>query len=207
MGCAAISTNQQQLVRAIFERLIDLSRDGRRAIVCLDEVQAMATETLEALRLLTNLETEKQKLLQVILFAQPEVEDRLNQDSVRQLRQRITFQHQLSALHKEELGRYIEHRLSVAGYDGPALFSRLAIWRIRLATKGVPRLVNIVAHKALLSAYGKGRKQVGLSDVNAAIRDTPALEKDPHFKGRMVVWLIVLAASIVWLLIDRGVFR
>ena len=128
--------------------------------VCLDEAQAMPLETLEALRLLTNLETEKRKLLQVVLFGQPELDEKLDQESVRQLRQRITFQYQLSALRRDEVDYYLAHRLRVAGYMGQRLFTPRAVRTLYRATKGVPRLINIVAHKALLLVYGEGGHEV-----------------------------------------------
>ena len=107
--------DQHQLLKQINHALLDFAREGKRVVVCLDEAQAMPLETLEALRLLTNLETEKRKLLQVVLFGQPELDDKLSQESVRQLRQRITFQYHLGALTRDELDYYLAHRLRVGG--------------------------------------------------------------------------------------------
>src|SRR3954468_14586167 len=125
--------------------------------MCLEEAQAMPIETLEALRLLTNLETEKRKLLQVIIFGQPELEEKLNHPSIRQLKQRITFDYHLVPLAGSELDYYLHHRLVVAGFQGGRLFDGMATWLLERKTRRVPRLVNIVAHKSLLSAYGKGK--------------------------------------------------
>ena len=113
--------DQHQLLKELARALLHFARDGKTVVVCLDEAQAMPQETLEALRLLTNLETEKRKLLQVVLFGQPELDERLAQAAVRQLRQRITFQYRLSALDVTEVDRYLEHRLRVAGYRGNRL--------------------------------------------------------------------------------------
>jgi MSHA biogenesis protein MshM len=136
----------------------------------------MPIETLEALRLLSNLETEKRKLLQVVIFGQPELEVKLNHASIRQLKQRITFEYQLDRLSRDEMQYYLSHRLIIAGYQGSRMFSGAALTLLYLKSNGVPRLVNILAHKALLAAYGKGKQQVGLSEAIAAISDTKSIE-------------------------------
>jgi MSHA biogenesis protein MshM len=133
----------------------------------------MPQETLEALRLLTNLETEKRKLLQVVLFGQPELDQRLAQTSIRQLRQRITFQYRLSMLKEKEVDHYLSHRLRVAGYRGGQLFVPAAVRRLHRASGGVPRLINIMAHKSLLLAFGEGVQQVLPRHVRSAAADTP----------------------------------
>src|SRR5262245_46291300 len=107
--------DQHQLLKGLNHALLNFARHGKTVVLCLDEAQAMPTETLEALRLLTNLETEKRKLIQVVLFGQPELDQRLSLASVRQLRQRITFQCELAALTRDELALYLDHRLRVAG--------------------------------------------------------------------------------------------
>jgi MSHA biogenesis protein MshM len=166
--------DQHHLLKALTLGLLNFARDGKRVVLCLDEVQAMPLETMEALRLLTNLETEKRKLLQVVLFGQPELDDRLEQESVRQLKQRITFQYRLGVLRRDELDSYIAHRLAMAGNRGAQLFSRAALSYLHRASGGVPRLVNILAHKALLLTYGEGRAQAGKKHVRVAVADTPA---------------------------------
>ena len=197
---------QHQLLRAINERLMGIHRDGHRALVCLDEAQAMPIETLEALRLLTNLETEKRKLLQVIIFGQPELEDKLNHPSIRQLKQRIAFDYRLTPMVKDEVDYYIQHRLSVAGHGGGKLFTRPALWLLKLRTHCVPRLVNIVAHKSLLSAFGKGHRQVTLSDVSAAVKDTASLRPPPD-RARLIFLSMLLLLSLGLLLLDKGYLK
>jgi MSHA biogenesis protein MshM len=157
--------------------LLELARDEKRVLLCLDEAQAMPLESLEALRLLTNLETEKRKLLQIVLFGQPELDQKLAQESVRQLKQRITFHYHLGSLNQGELAHYIEHRLRVAGYKGGRLFQEAAERALYQTSTGVPRLVNILAHKALLMAYGEGRYEVAARHVKAAALDTPAASR------------------------------
>jgi len=163
-----------QTLKALNHALIGFADQGRKVLVCLDEAQAMPLETLESLRLLTNLETEKRKLLQVVLFGQPELNDKLRQQSVRQLNQRITFHYELPPLNREELDYYLGYRLNVAGYRGGPLFDRSAVRLLHRASRGIPRLVNILAHKSLMLAYGEGRQNVVPRHVKAAAVDTPA---------------------------------
>jgi MSHA biogenesis protein MshM len=164
--------DQYELLKAINHRLLVLAREGKRALLCLDEAQAMPLESLEALRLLTNLETEKRKLLQIVLFGQPELDTKLQHESIRQLTQRITFHYQLKPLSKDDLEFYVSHRLSIAGYAGSRLFARDALRMLNAASGGVPRLINILAHKALMLTYGEGRQQVRARHVKAAAQDT-----------------------------------
>jgi MSHA biogenesis protein MshM len=193
--------SQHQLLKALTMKLLDIARDGQRAVICLDEAQAMPIETLEALRLLTNLETEKRKLLQVIIFGQPELDIKLNHPSVRQLKQRITFDYCLSPMTGNELDYYIYHRLEVAGYRGGSLFTPLALWLIQLLTKRVPRLINIISHKSMLSALGKGNKSVGIFDVIAAANDTSSL-RIQRFSGQLgYLFFFVVACSLGWVYI------
>ena len=163
-----------RLLRAVTRALLDAARQGKRVVLCMDESQSMSLETLEALRLLTNVETEKMKLLQVVLFGQPELDAKLASAAVRQLRQRIIFEHRLQGLGRDEVGAYVTHRLVVAGYSGAALVSDGALSVLHRASRGVPRLVNILLHKAMLLAYGEGARAVQASHVRAAIADTPS---------------------------------
>ncbi|MDB5762628.1 MAG: family ATPase [Herminiimonas sp.] len=169
--------DQYQLLKAINYRLLILAREGKRVLLCLDEAQAMPIESLEALRLLTNLETEKRKLLQIVLFGQPELDRKLQQDAIRQLAQRITFHYHLGPLTKDDLEFYVSHRLSVAGFTGSRLFSRDAINMLSARSGGIPRLVNILAHKSLMLTYGEGKQQVRARHVKAAAKDTVAAKQ------------------------------
>lgn len=188
--------DQHQLLRALIKRLLEIIREGRRIVICLDEVQAMPIETLEALRLLTNLETEKRKLLQVIIFGQPELEDKLNHPSIRQLKQRIAFHYHLCALSRDELDYYIHHRLVVAGYKGGRLFTRMALWMLQRRSRRIPRLVNILAHKSMLYAYGKGKNEVNVFDVLVAANDTASMRQPRWLSALNLLLLIFLAGSI-----------
>ena len=170
--------DQYHLLKGLTHSLLECARNGQRALLCLDEAQAMPLESLEVLRLLTNLETEKRKLLQVVLFGQPELNERLKHHSVRQLRQRISFQYDLKGLRRSELERYLRHRLAVAGFAGETLFSDSAVAKLHRITGGTPRLVNIVAHKALMLAFSDGRQQVFARHIRDAAADTPEVRRD-----------------------------
>jgi MSHA biogenesis protein MshM len=169
--------DQHQLIKAITRALLDLARQKKRVLLCIDESQAMSLETLEALRLLTNLETEKRKLMQVVLFGQPELDRKLASPSIRQLLQRITFQHRMGGLLESEVGAYVAHRLSVAGFTGRTLLSAGALRALHRASRGLPRVINVVMHKALLLAYGEGKWAVETRHVRLAAADTPAAEQ------------------------------
>jgi len=164
--------DQHQMLKSITHKLLELAGEGKQVILCLDEAQAIPIESLEALRLLTNLETEKRKLLQIVLFGQPELNRHLEVDSIRQLAQRITFHYHMGALQRDDLDFYLAHRLRVAGFTGSRLFTQAAVKRLFSASKGIPRLVNIVAHKSLMLAYGEGRQQVDKKHVAMAAQDT-----------------------------------
>jgi MSHA biogenesis protein MshM len=174
LGVIADLVEPHRLEKDLTQRLLDIARQGKRVVLCMDETQAMPLATLETVRLLTNLETEKRKLMQVVLFGQPELDRKLASDSVRQLRQRITFQYTLKALGRGEVADYVAHRLTIAGYSGPALFSDSALKALHSASRGVPRLVNILAHKALLLAYGEGLRRAERKHVRLAVEDTPS---------------------------------
>ncbi|OUR59941.1 AAA family ATPase [Colwellia sp. 39_35_sub15_T18] len=165
----------QLLTQRIQNRLLELHTKGHSVVLILDEAQALPAESLEALRLFTNLETETRKLLQVVLFAQPELDQRLAQTEFRQLRQRITFSYLLRAMNAQEVQQYIQHRLQVAGYKGATLFSASLCKKMTKATKGIPRLVNVLCHKMLMLSYGQGHYQMTKKELAAAIKDTEAV--------------------------------
>jgi len=168
----ARNIGQHRLLQLINERLLQISAEGKQLVLLLDEAQTMPDDSLEALRLLTNLETEKRKLLQVVLFGQPELDTRLAMKQFRQLRQRIVFSYQLRPLDRRTLGNYVHHRLQVAGYQGPTLYNRRAIRQLHRASRGIPRLVNLLCHKSLMAAYGCGAARVARQHLVRAARDT-----------------------------------
>jgi len=184
-----------QLLKMITTRLLELTAEGKSVVLCIDEAQAMPVETMEALRLLTNLETEKQKLLQVILFGQPELDQRLNEENVRQLKQRITFSYTLQPIDREGMELYLIHRLGVAGYKGNNVFEVNAMSSLFKASRGIPRLINILSHKSMMSAYGEGTKYVGNNNMRAAIKDTADAQLS-HTGINKVIWLVVAVSLL-----------
>jgi MSHA biogenesis protein MshM len=194
--------DQHQLLKSITHRLMELAREGKQVLMLLDEAQAIPTESLEALRLLTNLETEKRKLLQIVLFGQPELNQHLQANSIRQLAQRITFHYHLGPLSRDDIEYYLAHRLRVAGYAGGRLFSRGAIAGLYKASGGIPRLVNIMANKALMLCYGEGKQEVTRRHVNLAASDTVT----PQSGGLRWAWmaggvsLLIAACGLTWAL-------
>ncbi len=166
----------------INRKLMEIRQSGKQVVFLLDEAQAMPEESIEVLRLLTNLETESEKLLQVVLFGQPELNDLLSRDSLRQLRQRITFSYTLPVLTPEEVGSYINHRLNKSGFPGVNLFNLKAIQELSLASAGIPRLINILCHKSLLVAYGRGDTKITNVHVQRAIMDTEDVRIKKNFQ-------------------------
>lgn len=162
-----------ELMSAIYRKLQSIVRAGKQVVLVVDEAQTMPKETLECLRLLTNLETEKRKLLQVVIIGQPELDVMLARKDLRQLKQRIVFSEYLHPLSTKSCIAYIRHRLQQAGCNDAQLFSSSAMRLIAKASGGIPRLVNILAHKALICAYGKGHSAVNGWHVAQAIADTP----------------------------------
>ena len=185
------------------QRLIELARQGRSTVLLIDEAQVLPPESLEALRLLTNLETERHKLLQVVLFGQPELDATLARAEFRQLRQRITFSASLQPLNAAEVQRYVEERLQRAGLQGGPLFEPAALQALAAGSGGIPRLINILAHKALMAAFGAGSRLVCLEHVRRALDDTEGAQPFRRsLSSRHWRWLAVagLLPLLVWLL-------
>ncbi|MGF1685796.1 AAA family ATPase [Photobacterium japonica] len=163
--------DEARLIEQLQQTLLQRKAAGRAVVVMIDEAQALPDDALEAIRLLGNLETEQDKLLHIVLFAQPELDSRLAQHHLRQFRQRITFRSELRPLTLEETVAYIEHRLAKSGCYQPLFEVALykAIWR---ASQGIPRLINQLCHKALLAACSDRRDEANRAAVLMAIRDT-----------------------------------
>jgi MSHA biogenesis protein MshM len=164
-----------RILKEINRRLIDLNGSGRRVVMLIDEAQAMPKDTLEALRLLSNLETEKSKLLHVVLFGQPELDHNLSDPAYRQIKQRITYGYYLDPIDREGMVGYISHRLQIASLNRMAVvpqFERRSYQLLYRGSQGVPRMINILSHKALLAAWGEGSQRISPHHVRAAINDT-----------------------------------
>jgi len=195
---------QSRVLKLISQKLIEIAAANKQAVLLIDEAQAMPEQSLEALRLLTNLETEKNKLLQIVLFGQPELDNILNKSSVRQLRQRIIFSYHLTPMDKEGVCAYLTHRLLVAGYGGSHLFDNRVMEMLYKASRGIPRLVNILAHKSLMVAYGQGAKEISAPHMRAAINDT---EDAFYGTNKRLRWLLAGLATVTVSLTCIGLYR
>ncbi len=191
-------------------KLISLKQQGKKVVFLLDEAQAMPVESIEALRLLSNLETESEKMMQIVLFGQPELNDMLNRPTLRQLKQRISFSYVLPMLSREEMSSYINQRLAKAGFPGVNLFNNKAMDELYAASAGIPRLINILAHKAMLVAYGRGETRVSPVHVRRAMEDTGDVKIDrqraqPQQKGFRWPALVLacVTASVITLAISQ----
>lgn len=172
------STNQSanDLVNEVSQVLLDKIHAGREIALIVDECQNLTFEVLEQLRLLSNLETDTQKLLQIVLIGQPEFKDKLSDHRLRQLRQRILVSYELKPLSLEEVAHYIRYRMNRAGGNGRPAFTNLAMRTIWKASEGIPRLVNNLCDKALLAAFVRESDEVGYWDVRRAVREYESLE-------------------------------
>jgi len=198
LGINPIQCNDPNEVLAMINaRLVELHTAGKQVVLLLDEAQAIPLESLEAIRLLTNLETEKTKLLQVVLFGQPELDAHLSQPHIRQLKQRITFSYYLSLMTRQELDLYISHRLTVAGHEAGEIFTQKARNFLFRKSGGVPRIVNILCHKALLLAFGRGETLITRKMIELA-------SKDSEFGGTADFYPSRLLWTAVWLSLGMG---
>src|SRR6267378_5230340 len=161
-----------RVIRSLQEHLLRLFGEGRRVVVLIDEAHAMPDETLEEIRLLSNLESNRHKLLQIVLFGQPEFDEHLDAAGMRQLRERITHSFRLEPLVRSDIENYIDFRMRAAGYRGPKVFNRRAIKVIASASQGLTRRVNILSDKALLAAFASGTHAVTEAEAKRAVRDT-----------------------------------
>jgi general secretion pathway protein A len=174
-GLNAKGMDRFETLSALNQFLIDLLFHGRDAVLIIDEAQDLTPELLEQIRLLSNLETEDRKLLQIVLMGQPELRVRLNDHQLRQLRQRITVRFHIDALRRSELASYIQHRLHTAGSNGEPSFTFGALLRIYHYSKGVPRLVNALCDKCLLAGYVQQRSRIDHSIAALAVRELEGL--------------------------------
>lgn len=196
--------DQHELLTIIYQRLIQLHSEGKKVVLLIDESQALSDEGLETVRLLTNLETDNIKLLQVVLFGQPELDAKLDKPHLRQLRQRITFSYRLPLMSRDDLDTYLHHRLAVAGNRLGQIFTKRARNLLYKASNGVPRIVNVLSHKALLVAYGKGNKEIDHAAIRVAIQDTEVAKDSNWSLYILAIAFIIFVLAMAGLLIDSA---
>jgi MSHA biogenesis protein MshM len=166
------SADRLKVMQVLQTHLLARHAAGKQVVIFVEEAQGMPLATLEEIRLLSNLETKHDKLLQIVLFGQPELDENLNQTNIRQLRERITHSFNLAPLQTKEIGEYLMFRLRAAGYFGPPMFTVQAVKKLANAADGLVRRVNILADKALLAAFAENVYQVTPKHVQAAISDS-----------------------------------
>jgi general secretion pathway protein A len=171
LGEHKLARSQNDLVAQMNQVLLERINRGRDIVLIIDEAQNLSFEVLEQIRLLSNLETDKQKLLQIVLMGQPELKDVLAREELRQLRQRVLVHYELHPLSLSDLTHYVQHRLSLAGGTGRPAFTPWALRAIHKASRGIPRIVNNLCDKAILSAYIRESDEVNFWDARRAIRD------------------------------------
>ncbi len=172
LGIETQGANTTKLMRALQEKLIEIHSQGKQVVALIDEAHAMPLGTLEEIRLLSNLETNTDKLLQIVLFGQPELDEHLSQPNMRQLKERITHAFNLLPLPPRDIKDYLNFRLRAAGYKGPDLFAPEIIKLIAEASEGLTRRINIYADKTLLAAFASGTHTITADHARAAISDT-----------------------------------
>jgi MSHA biogenesis protein MshM len=166
------NADRLKVMQVLQTHLLARHAAGKQVVIFVEEAQGMPLATLEEIRLLSNLETKHDKLLQIVLFGQPELDENLNQTNIRQLRERITHSFNLAPLQVKEIGEYLMFRLRAAGYFGPPMFTQPAVKKLASAADGLVRRVNILADKALLAAFAENVYQVTPKHVLAAISDS-----------------------------------
>jgi len=195
------TADRLKVMQALQTYLVKRHAAGKQVVIFVEEAQGMPLATLEEIRLLSNLETSHDKLLQIVLFGQPELDENLNQPNIRQLRERITHSFHLVPLPENEIGEYILFRLRAAGFFGPHLFTPAAIKKISNAAEGLVRRVNILADKALLAAFSENVYQVTPKHVLAAISDS----EFGHERSKLALgqhkWLMLVSILALGLLI------
>jgi len=177
-----------EVMQALQDVLLKRHGEGKRVVVFVEESQSMPLATLEEIRLLSNLETKNDKLLQIVLFGQPELDENLRQPNIRQLRERITHSFRLEPLAPAEIREYLMFRMRAAGYRGPDLFSNSVVSRIARTSLGLTRRVNLIADKALLAAFSENTHTLRPKHVEAAVRDSEFSQELPHRAAPRQLW-------------------
>jgi MSHA biogenesis protein MshM len=204
------NASRLEAMQALHDHLLQRHADGKRVVVFVEESQSMPLATLEEMRLLSNLETSNDKLLQIVLFGQPELDDNLRRPDIRQLRERIAHSFRLEPLNAGEIREYLMFRMRAAGYRGPDLFSTAVVKRMARASGGLTRRVNLIADKALLAAFSENTHTIKLKHVEAAIRDSEFSQPSRLQARSRYAWALALVAcgavigALLYALLERS---
>jgi MSHA biogenesis protein MshM len=204
------SIRQPYLFKKIIGKLLQCYQENQRVVLFVDEAQTLSDEALESVRMLTNLESENQKLIQIVLLGQPELSDKIAQKQLRQLQQRITFSYKLEPLAANQIEYYITNRLKTAGHASGGIFTKKANELIYGASKGVPRVANVVAYRALLASYIRGNTLVDKESVKSAITDSQEIigTVRPFLKWRkpaVIAGLATASLAFVYIVVHLNV--
>ena len=196
--------DRENYLACINDYLIETARQQKTTVIILDEAQSLPEESLEAIRLLSNLETEKNKLVQIILFGQPELDEKLAKSSIRQLQQRIMHAYQLKPLNENSVRAYLHHRMQAAGYRGPELFDSGARQWLYKISQGVPRVINVLGNKAMMQSYASGEFYISKKHIEAAAIDSKVttatnIKAKQRPKGLELAMLAIVAVGIYWM--------
>lgn len=193
----------ENYLACINQYLIESAQQAKSTVIILDEAQSLPEESLEAIRLLSNLETEKNKLVQIVLFGQPELDAKLAKSSIRQLQQRIMHTYHLKPLNQPSIRSYIQYRIKSAGYIGPELFDQEARKLLFKVSKGVPRVINVLCNKAMMLSYASGEFHVQKKHIEAAAQDSevsvparPGINRG-SYGLQFTMWGILLVAVLM----------
>jgi len=200
----AKDASKHEVMQLLQDYLLQRHMENKQAVLFIEEAQGMPIATLEEIRLLSNLETDQNKLLQIILFGQPELDQNLAQQSIRQLRERITHNFNLAPLTRNEIHNYLNFRMREVGYTGPELINRTIAKKVEQHSAGLLRRINIIADKILLSAFAEGTHNLSPKHVTAAVNDS-AFDQESSTKSRKLWWLGLLAIALASLAL--GVYQ
>jgi type II secretory pathway predicted ATPase ExeA len=198
--------SKHEVMHLLQDYLLQRHMENKQVVLFIEEAQGMPLDTLEEIRLLSNLETDENKLLQIILFGQPELDQNLAQQSIRQLRERITHNFQLEPLTQDEIHNYLNFRMREVGYTGPELINSTVAKKVEQHSEGLVRRINIIADKILLSAFAEGTHSLTSKHVTAAVNDSAFSQAAPRGKSRVFWWLglLVVIALVVALYQSRA---
>jgi general secretion pathway protein A len=209
-GISSEADNTKDLIDTLNSFLIENKAKGKNILLIIDEAQNLTNEVMEQLRLLSNLETTKQKLLQIILVGQTELGEKLSSHALRQLAQRITLSYQLIPLSYKEIIKYIQHRINIASRKPRIKFTRFAYWAIYRYSRGIPRLINIVCDRALLTAFGFDQQRITGNIVRSSIRELTRGGDIRRYnfmkKKKAILFLSVLIITLLMVILYRPGF-
>ena len=198
LGLTGLVASMEGKLAALQQELLRRHASGQRVLLVIDEAHTMPIESLDEVRLLSNIETGQHKLVNIMLFGQPELDDLLAEPKLRQLRDRVIHRFDLERLHADEISAYIDHRLRAAGWTSARLFTPLALSHLVKVSDGRARRINLLSDKALLAAYAQGKDAVDEQHVNSAARELPTghlgTAKKHQKPWRSVAWQITAAS-------------